>query len=251
MPSSPMRLAAGTRSPSKKISVVWWLIIVSSGRIVSARSSAPRRSTRNSDSPSVRFFTASSGVVRASSSIRSECSARLVQIFWPVITYASPSRAARVWMRVVSDPAVGSVTPKACSRSFPSASGGSQRAFCRADPCRASAPITYICAWQTPAFPPLRLTSSRITDASAIDAPPPPYSSGISAAKKPAPVIASTNSTGYPRSASSRRQYGPGKRAHSWRTPRRSSGYCPLVSISMGERDIGVYVVDPNVKTAT
>ena len=67
----------------------------------------------------MRFFTASSAVVRASSSIKSEYSARLVQIFWPVITYSSPSLSARVWMRVVSDPAVGSVTPNACSRRPP------------------------------------------------------------------------------------------------------------------------------------
>ena len=40
----------------------------------------------NVDRPSVRFATASIGVVRASSSIRSECSAREVQIFWPRTT---------------------------------------------------------------------------------------------------------------------------------------------------------------------
>ena len=38
------------------------------------------------DRPSVRFAVCSRGVVRASSSIRSECSARLVQIFWPLTT---------------------------------------------------------------------------------------------------------------------------------------------------------------------
>ena len=44
-------------------------------------------STMKVDSPSV-FLVAtwSRGVVRASSSIRSECSARDVQIFWPLTT---------------------------------------------------------------------------------------------------------------------------------------------------------------------
>ena len=45
-----------------------------------------RMSTRNTERPSVRFFICSRGVVRASSSIRSECSAREVQIFCPLMT---------------------------------------------------------------------------------------------------------------------------------------------------------------------
>ena len=45
-----------------------------------------RMSTRNTDSPSERFFTSSTGVVRASSSIRSECSAREVHTFCPLTT---------------------------------------------------------------------------------------------------------------------------------------------------------------------
>ena len=41
-------------------------------------------STMNTDRPSVRFLDCSFGVVRASRIIRSEYSARLVQIFWPL-----------------------------------------------------------------------------------------------------------------------------------------------------------------------
>ena len=41
-------------------------------------------STMKVDSPSVFLATWSRGVVRASSSIRSECSERLVQTFWPL-----------------------------------------------------------------------------------------------------------------------------------------------------------------------
>ena len=50
-------------------------------------------------------LTWSGAVVRASSSIRSECSARLVQTFWPLITYSSPSRSMRDSMFVASDEA--------------------------------------------------------------------------------------------------------------------------------------------------
>ena len=43
-------------------------------------------STMKVERPSVFFATWSRGVVRASSNIRSECSARLVQTFWPFTT---------------------------------------------------------------------------------------------------------------------------------------------------------------------
>ena len=71
---------------SKNTSVVAWFIMVRIGLIVSPLPRTVRMSTRNTDKPSVRFFTCSRGVVRASSSIRSECSARDVQIFWPLMT---------------------------------------------------------------------------------------------------------------------------------------------------------------------
>ena len=54
------------------------------GRIESPLSLASRISTMNTDRPSVRFLDFSFGVVRASRIIRSEYSARLVQIFWPL-----------------------------------------------------------------------------------------------------------------------------------------------------------------------
>ena len=70
-----------------KISVVAWFISVRIGRIVIVpAASACFMSTMNVESPSVRFSTWSAGVVRASSSIRSEWSARDVQIFWPRTT---------------------------------------------------------------------------------------------------------------------------------------------------------------------
>ncbi len=81
-------------------------------------------STRNVERPSVRFSTSSAGVVRASSSIRSECSARDVQSFWPLTDQPPSTRVAVVWSEVVSEPALGSVTPNACSRSSPEAIRG-------------------------------------------------------------------------------------------------------------------------------
>ena len=56
------------------------------------------------------IVTWSRGVVRASSSIRSECSARLVQTFCPWTTYLFPCLIARVLSAGVSEPEVGSVT---------------------------------------------------------------------------------------------------------------------------------------------
>ena len=76
-------------------------------------------STSSTLMPSVGLAASSRGVVRTSSTIRSECSARLIQIFWPLTMYLSPSRFAKVGMRVVSVPLVGSVTPKACRRNSP------------------------------------------------------------------------------------------------------------------------------------
>ncbi len=69
-----------------KTSVVAWLSMVRIGRMTTGGLSpavAARRSTTKTESPSPFRFTSSLGVVRASSSMRSECSARLVQTFWP------------------------------------------------------------------------------------------------------------------------------------------------------------------------
>ena len=72
-PSSPIRFSAGTSRLSKNTSQVLWLIMASIFLISTPLPLASRRSTRNTDRPSERFLTLSGGVVRASSSIRSEC----------------------------------------------------------------------------------------------------------------------------------------------------------------------------------
>jgi hypothetical protein len=66
---------------SKNTSVVLWLIIASIGRISTPWPRFSRRSTRNTESPSVRRLTSPTGVVRANNSIRSECRAREVHTF--------------------------------------------------------------------------------------------------------------------------------------------------------------------------
>jgi len=131
-------------------------------------------SSRKTESPSLRRSICSRLVVRASSTIRSECSAREVQIFCPLTTQPSPRRTAAVLIRVVSEPASGSVTANACSRSSPEAIRGSHRCFCSSEPWRSSVPIVYICAWHAPAFAPEALISSRITLAVASGSPAPP-----------------------------------------------------------------------------
>ena len=103
---------------------------------------------------------------------------------------------ALVLSLVVSLPVVGSVTPIDWMRISPLAIFGRYFCFCASLPERTMAFITYIWPWQAPLLPPLRLISSMITEASAIDRPAPPYSSGISAAIQPALVSASTNSLG-------------------------------------------------------
>ena len=95
----------------------------------------------------------------------------------------SPLRMAVVFSCVVSEPVVGSLTPNACSRSSPAAIFGRYSRFCASEPWRSSVPIVYICAWQAPELPPLRLISSRMIDASVMPRPEPPNSSGISAAR--------------------------------------------------------------------
>ncbi len=84
MPSWPIRLVAGISTLSKNSALVEWFIIIRSGR--TSKPLRLRMSIRNTDSPSVFRFTWSTGVVRASSSIRSDWSTREMNIFWPLTT---------------------------------------------------------------------------------------------------------------------------------------------------------------------
>ncbi|MNN44075.1 hypothetical protein D3C81_1583500 [compost metagenome] len=159
---------------SKNSSLVSWLTMLRIGWTVRPLPMASRRSTTNTDRPSDFFFTWSSGVVRASSSIRSECCTREIHTFWPLTMYLSPWRTAVVLSLVVSVPVVGSVTAIDCMRSSPEAMPGSQRCFWASEPWRSRQPMTYIWPWQAPELPPLRLISSMITDAAVSGRPEPP-----------------------------------------------------------------------------
>ena len=81
-----------------------------------------------------------SGSVRASRSPKLACWAFVVHTFWPSMTHRPPRRSARVSIREVSEPALGSVTPKA-QRSSPRATLGSTSLFIASDPCRITGAI--------------------------------------------------------------------------------------------------------------
>ena len=106
--------------------------------------------------------------------MRSEWSARLVQIFCPSTTQPLPLRRARVRSERVSLPLWGSVTPKACRRRSPRAMAGSQRRFWASLPCRSRVPMMYIWAWQAAALQPLAWMVSSTTLAARSGRPLPP-----------------------------------------------------------------------------
>ncbi len=84
-PSSPMRFSAGISRSSKNASFVSWFTMFRIGRSVSPCPRAARTSTRKIDKPSP-LRAASSGVVRASRIMRSECCTRESHTFWPFTT---------------------------------------------------------------------------------------------------------------------------------------------------------------------
>jgi len=99
---------------------------------------------------------------------------REIQTFWPLMTQRPSFLMALVLSWVVSLPVVGSVTPIDWMRSAPLAIWGRNFSFCACEPLRTMAFITYIWPWQAPELPPLRLISSMMTEASAMDRPEPP-----------------------------------------------------------------------------
>ena len=115
---------------------------------------ASRMSTRNTDSPSVRFATSSSGVVRASSSIRSECSRAagpdLLAVDDVLVAFPHGDVSSAPWCRCRWS-ARSRRRPAAAARP-PRSSAGS--ALLLGEPCRSSVPIVYICAWQAPPLQP-------------------------------------------------------------------------------------------------
>ena len=92
------------------------------------RPSIPRSST-NAVTPLWPFERSTDAKTRNWSAM----SARLIQIFWPLRTYESPSRRAVDWRLPASVPTPGSVSPNVASFS-PFAWGTSQRCFCSSVP---------------------------------------------------------------------------------------------------------------------
>ena len=86
LPSSPIRFSAGISRLSKNSSLVSWLTMLRIGCSVSPLPMAWCRSTMNIDMPSDLRLTWATGVVRASSIIRSECWTREIHTFWPLTT---------------------------------------------------------------------------------------------------------------------------------------------------------------------
>ena len=96
-------------------------------------------STRNTDSPSVRFFDllARRGAREQQHQI-GMLGARGPDLLAVDDVAALPSRTAVVRRLSVSVPEVGSVTPNACSRNSPLAMPGRYCSFCSALPCRST-----------------------------------------------------------------------------------------------------------------
>ena len=74
-----------------------------------------------------------SGSVRASRNTKSETWALVVNIFWPSITHPSSTWRARVWTVATSEPASGSLMPRAMVAS-PATTFESTSAFSQSDP---------------------------------------------------------------------------------------------------------------------
>ncbi len=104
--SSPTRLVTGTRAPSRNTSQKW----LSPSMVFMGRTSTPGW-CMSRISQVIPLCLGASGSVRTSSSQKSATWARVLQIFWPVTTYSSPSRTARVRSDARSDPASGSEKP--------------------------------------------------------------------------------------------------------------------------------------------
>ena len=126
-PGAPIRWSPGTRQPSKissRVSVASQPIFP---RLRPSRNPGVPRSTMNAEysrPPSARApLTA-----RRTTPWLISVPAFEVNILVPSMTQPSPSRRAVVWMPRASDPAAGSVSPKAPSFS-PRASGTSHRCF--------------------------------------------------------------------------------------------------------------------------
>jgi hypothetical protein len=144
----------------------------------------------------IRFETSSS-LVRAVIVTQALMSvpALVMNVFAPSITHCPSRSSARVCVAPASEPAPGSVSPKAASRA-PEARSGSHSRRCSSVPKRKIGMVpSDVCAATVIATDESTLVSSSIAIAyESVSPPPPPYSSGIGIPISPSSDISATSS---------------------------------------------------------
>ncbi len=174
-PSSPRRLATGTRTSwkaSAEVSVERWPIL---SRCFSTTTPSASAGTTNAVRPRC-FFDLS---VEANTVNQAAWPALVMNIFEPLRMYSSPFLTAVVWIPETSEPAFGSVRANEVS-SGSSTSGGSHARFCSSVPAMTTGPWPRPLATIAVPIPEQPQQSSSPT--SRPSKPPssrPPYASGM------------------------------------------------------------------------
>jgi hypothetical protein len=134
--------------------------------------------------------------VRTSTATRFAVPPLVSHIFWPSMTYPSPSRRALVRIAATSEPSSGSDIENA-PRNSPVASCGSSVSRCSSVPCWVTRWVTMKCVLITPEtlIQPRAISSTTSAYVSS-DSPRPPYSSGIVRPNSPISFMPATISVG-------------------------------------------------------
>ena len=136
------------------------------------------------------------GSVLANTTVHAAWPALEMKVFEPLSTYSSPRRTAVVLMRATSDPASGSVSPKA-QRIGSSSSGVSHWRFCSSLPASSTGPEPSVLAVIETAMPAQpQESSSPISIPSKPGRPRPPYSWGTCGFISPTSCALATTSAG-------------------------------------------------------
>ena len=142
-------------------------------------------------------FEISPSAVSAVITTRAEMSvpAFVMKIFEPLMTHSPSLSSARVREAAASDPAPGSVRPKAASF-FPEARSGSHSRFCSSVPKRkiGIVPSEVWAATVIATDESIRVSSSIAIAYETVSEPPPPYSSGIGMPINPSSASSATRS---------------------------------------------------------
>src|SRR5664279_1362419 len=181
-PSSPTRLAVGTRTLSKNSSAVSCAFRPILSRLRPRSKPSAPRSTAISEKP----MAPASGSVLHTTRTKSALMPFVMKVLDPLMTYSSPSLTAVVWMPCRSDPVPGSVIAMAVIIS-PEQNVGNQRAFCSSLQYLSRYPDTRSVwiAKPTPLAPTLVSSSCNTALKRKSLMPPPPNSSGIMNPSRP------------------------------------------------------------------